>query len=117
MQGTVRFGNASNSILREDTWGCSGAFHLSTPSTNQREDLRLDRYFEDHCAAKALYIYKHPCLFRVSNPVPTAPESASLTTIPDGRLKHHFISLCLCERYERLQRKRLHLRTYFAIKL
>ncbi|GFW11232.1 hypothetical protein TNCV_3807521 [Trichonephila clavipes] len=33
-------------------------------------------------AAKTLYIYKHPCLLRDSNPVPTAPMSASLTTIP-----------------------------------
>ncbi|GFV65965.1 hypothetical protein TNCV_1303561 [Trichonephila clavipes] len=30
---------------------------------------------------------KHPCLIRDSNPDPMAPQSASLTTIPDGY--HH----------------------------
>ncbi|GFT03035.1 putative mariner transposase [Trichonephila clavipes] len=38
-----------------------------------REDLRLDGYFEYLHALKALYIYKHPCLLRDSNPAPTAP--------------------------------------------
>ncbi|GFX91885.1 hypothetical protein TNCV_3577151 [Trichonephila clavipes] len=51
------------------------------------EDLRLDGYLEYPLAAVALYIYKHPCLLRDSKPVPTAPQSASLTTISDGRLK------------------------------
>ncbi|GFW64064.1 hypothetical protein TNCV_707691 [Trichonephila clavipes] len=39
------------------------------------------------CRREALYIYKHPCLIWDSNPGPTAQQSASLTTIPDGRLK------------------------------
>ncbi|GFU97393.1 uncharacterized protein TNCV_4742051 [Trichonephila clavipes] len=38
----------------------------------------VSRSFEHHAecphAAKALYIYKHPCLLRDSNPVPTAPH-------------------------------------------
>ncbi|GFV41791.1 hypothetical protein TNCV_3629421 [Trichonephila clavipes] len=37
-------------------------------------------------AAKALYLNKHPCLLWNSNPGPTAQQSASLTTIPDGQL-------------------------------
>ncbi|GFW74491.1 uncharacterized protein TNCV_2413901 [Trichonephila clavipes] len=49
-----------------------------------REDLRLDGYLEYPYATKALYIYKHSCLLWDSNPVPTAQQSASLTTIPDG---------------------------------
>ncbi|GFU68294.1 uncharacterized protein TNCV_834211 [Trichonephila clavipes] len=36
------------------------------------EDFRLDGYLEYLNAAPALYIYKHPCLLRDSNPVPTA---------------------------------------------
>ncbi|GFU63272.1 uncharacterized protein TNCV_3333221 [Trichonephila clavipes] len=36
-------------------------------------------------AAKALYIYKPPCLLQDSSPVPTAPQSASPTTIPVWR--------------------------------
>ncbi|GFX55328.1 uncharacterized protein TNCV_3968821 [Trichonephila clavipes] len=50
-----------------------------------REDLRLNGNLECSHAAHALYIYKHPCLLRDSNPFPTAPQSASLTTILDGR--------------------------------
>ncbi|GFW89454.1 uncharacterized protein TNCV_3967441 [Trichonephila clavipes] len=49
-----------------------------------REDLRLDGYLKYPHAAKALYIYKHPCLLRDLNTGPTAKQSASLTTIPDG---------------------------------
>ncbi|GFW42763.1 uncharacterized protein LOC103524116 [Trichonephila clavipes] len=50
-----------------------------------QEDLRLDSYLECPHAANTLYIYKHPCLLRDSNPVPTAPHSASLTSVPVGR--------------------------------
>ncbi|GFW77985.1 transposable element Tcb2 transposase [Trichonephila clavipes] len=56
---------------------------LIPPTT--REDLRVDDYLEYSHTAKAPYIYKHPCLLRDSNPVPTAPHSASLTTKPVGR--------------------------------
>ncbi|GFS87378.1 uncharacterized protein TNCV_422491 [Trichonephila clavipes] len=56
---------------------------LPFPPTT-REDLRLDGYLAGPYAAKALYIYKHPCLLQDSNPAPTAPQSASLTTIPWG---------------------------------
>ncbi|GFW46263.1 uncharacterized protein TNCV_2813581 [Trichonephila clavipes] len=55
-------------------------------SSTSREDLRFDGYLEYPHAAKALYIYKHPCLLRDSNPGPTAQQSVSLTTIPDGWL-------------------------------
>ncbi|GFT25405.1 hypothetical protein TNCV_182321 [Trichonephila clavipes] len=50
-------------------------------------NFRIDGYLEYQHAAKALYIYKHPCLLRDSNPSPTAQQSASLTAIPDGRQK------------------------------
>ncbi|GFU58286.1 uncharacterized protein TNCV_3646251 [Trichonephila clavipes] len=42
---------------------------LPLPPTSG-EDLQLNRYLEYHHAAKTLYIYKHPCLLRDSNPVP-----------------------------------------------
>ncbi|GFS63057.1 hypothetical protein TNCV_3743141 [Trichonephila clavipes] len=54
---------------------------LLSPTT--REDLWLDGYSEYPHAAKAQNIYKHPCFLQDSNPGPTAPESTSLTTIPD----------------------------------
>ncbi|GFX79856.1 hypothetical protein TNCV_4981681 [Trichonephila clavipes] len=63
----------------------------SGPSTSHpwpsisREDLQLDCCLSYPPAAKAMYIYKHPCLLRESNPGPTAQLSESLTTIPDGR--------------------------------
>ncbi|GFW81730.1 uncharacterized protein TNCV_2884041 [Trichonephila clavipes] len=44
---------------------------LPLPPTLQ-EDLWLDGYLEYPPAAKALYIYKHPCLLWNSNPGPTA---------------------------------------------
>ncbi|GFU01733.1 uncharacterized protein TNCV_1522531 [Trichonephila clavipes] len=57
---------------------------LLLPPTSQ-EDLRLDGYLKYSYAVKALFIYKHPCLLRDLNPVPTVAQSASLTTILDGR--------------------------------
>ncbi|GFU92689.1 uncharacterized protein TNCV_4635201 [Trichonephila clavipes] len=59
------------------------------PPPTPREDLRVDGYLKYPHAAMALYIYKHPCLLRYSNPVPTAQQSASLTTIPDVRHVTH----------------------------
>ncbi|GFS47992.1 uncharacterized protein TNCV_3599421 [Trichonephila clavipes] len=56
-----------------------------------REDLRLDDYLEYPPAAKALYILKPPCLLWDSNPSPTAQQSASLASIPDGRTGEHVI--------------------------
>ncbi|GFU95132.1 uncharacterized protein TNCV_4139161 [Trichonephila clavipes] len=67
------------------------ALELSIPPTTG-EDMRLDGYLEYPHAAKALYTYKHLCLLRNSNPVPTAAQSASLTTIPVGR---HLSILCM----------------------
>ncbi|GFW53731.1 uncharacterized protein TNCV_3938251 [Trichonephila clavipes] len=57
---------------------------LPLPPTS-REDLRFDGYLEYPHATKALYIHKHPRLLRDSYPVPTAQQSASLTTTQDGR--------------------------------
>ncbi|GFX99859.1 uncharacterized protein TNCV_258961 [Trichonephila clavipes] len=59
---------------------------LPLPPTS-RENLRLDCYLEYPPATKALYIYKYPCLLRDSNPGPSAQQSTSRTTIPDGWLK------------------------------
>ncbi|GFV81152.1 uncharacterized protein TNCV_3742131 [Trichonephila clavipes] len=61
-------------ILREHPGGGQGPpTSLPLPPTT-REDLRRDSYLEYPHAAKALYIYKHPCLLRDSNPGPTAPS-------------------------------------------
>ncbi|GFW89316.1 uncharacterized protein TNCV_3966061 [Trichonephila clavipes] len=77
--------------FEEDTWGGQGPpTSLPLPPTT-REDLWLDCYLEYPHAAKALHIYKHPCLPRDSNLVPTAPQSASLTTIPVGRRTDFFV--------------------------
>ncbi|GFV01676.1 uncharacterized protein TNCV_3050691 [Trichonephila clavipes] len=66
-------------------WGGEGPpTSLPLPPTT-RVDLKLNGYLEYPHAAKALYIYRHPYLLRDSNPDPTAPQSASLTTTPDGR--------------------------------
>ncbi|GFV69102.1 uncharacterized protein TNCV_2929311 [Trichonephila clavipes] len=58
---------------------------LPFPPTSQ-EDLRLDDYLEYLYAAKALYIYKDLGLLQDSNPGPTAKQTVSLTTIPNGGL-------------------------------
>ncbi|GFX68346.1 hypothetical protein TNCV_2817201 [Trichonephila clavipes] len=71
---------------------------LLLPPTS-REDLRLHSHLKYPHGAKAPYTCEHPCFLRDPNPGPTAPQSASLTTIPDGRpvegkgQVHHF-KLC-----------------------
>ncbi|GFX04610.1 uncharacterized protein TNCV_901381 [Trichonephila clavipes] len=86
MQVIVRFCSVPPQFRGRKPLGGQGPpTSLPLPPTS-REDLRLDGYLEYPHAAKALYIYEHPCLLRNSNPVPTAPQSASLTTIPVGRL-------------------------------
>ncbi|GFU78247.1 uncharacterized protein TNCV_5008281 [Trichonephila clavipes] len=82
IQVTVRFGSIQPQF-RKNTLGGGQRPPTSLPPTS-REDLWLDGYLEYPHAVQALYIYKHPCLLRDSSPVPTAQESASLTTIPDG---------------------------------
>ncbi|GFV43497.1 hypothetical protein TNCV_4592211 [Trichonephila clavipes] len=72
MQLTVRFSSVLPQI-RGTNPGDSQRLPTSLPlPPTSREDLRLDGYLEYLDAANALYIYKHPCLFRDSNPVPTA---------------------------------------------
>ncbi|GFT46750.1 hypothetical protein TNCV_1317021 [Trichonephila clavipes] len=44
------------------------------------------RLFRVPPAAKVVYIHKRSRLLRDSNPRQMAPQSTSLTTIPDGRL-------------------------------
>ncbi|GFV41669.1 hypothetical protein TNCV_3628201 [Trichonephila clavipes] len=62
--------------------GQGSLISLPLPQASQ-EDMRLDGYLEYRYAAKASYIYKHPCLLRDSNPRPTALQSAFLTPTPD----------------------------------
>ncbi|GFY24801.1 hypothetical protein TNCV_2689921 [Trichonephila clavipes] len=82
MQVTVRFCSVPPPFRGRKPWGGQGPpTSLPLPPTI-REDLWLDGYLEYSYAAKALYIYKHPCLLRDSNPVPTVSQS-----IPVGRLK------------------------------
>ncbi|GFT63198.1 hypothetical protein TNCV_4746951 [Trichonephila clavipes] len=57
--------------------------YLPLPPTS-RDDLQLNEHLKLLHAAQAPYIYKHPCFLQDSNPEPTAQQSASLTTIPDG---------------------------------
>ncbi|GFV02460.1 uncharacterized protein TNCV_1023881 [Trichonephila clavipes] len=84
MQIAVRFCSVPPNFEGEHSRGGQGyPTSLPLPPTS-REDLRLDGYLEYPHAAKALYIYKHPCLLWDSNRDPTAPQSASLTTMPNG---------------------------------
>ncbi|GFW68557.1 hypothetical protein TNCV_529121 [Trichonephila clavipes] len=85
MQVTVRFCSVPPQFRERKPWGWSGASHLSFPSTNHTRGLAARRLFRVPHTAKALYIYKHPCLLRDSNPVPTATQPELLTTIPVGR--------------------------------
>ncbi|GFW48379.1 uncharacterized protein TNCV_1109421 [Trichonephila clavipes] len=81
--GNSTFWLGFTTILRENILVWSGTYlSLPLPPT-VREDLRLDGDFRYPHAAKALYIYKHPCFLRNSNPGPTAQQSASLTAVPD----------------------------------
>ncbi|GFT00256.1 uncharacterized protein TNCV_2738231 [Trichonephila clavipes] len=73
MQVTVRFWFVSTPILEANTPGVI----RSLPPTS-REDLQLDGYLEYPHVTKALYIYKHPCLLRDSDPGSTAQQSVSL---------------------------------------
>ncbi|GFX90999.1 amiloride-sensitive sodium channel subunit beta [Trichonephila clavipes] len=66
-----------------------------------REGLRLDGYLKYHHAAKALYIYKHQCLLRDSNPGPSSQQSASLISILDGIL--HLIESYIDKQFEMLR--------------
>ncbi|GFV35443.1 hypothetical protein TNCV_3204751 [Trichonephila clavipes] len=42
----------------------------------------------------------HPCLLRDSNPGPTAQQSASLTTLSDGRLSVHIERITLTSHHK-----------------
>ncbi|GFW12318.1 hypothetical protein TNCV_815731 [Trichonephila clavipes] len=64
--------------------GMARTSNLSSPSTNLTRGLVARWLLRLPPAAKALYIYKHPCLLRYPNLGPTARLSASLTTVPDG---------------------------------
>ncbi|GFW52246.1 hypothetical protein TNCV_2426931 [Trichonephila clavipes] len=87
MQVIERFCCGSTPILRENTLGVVRGLSPLFPLHQPHERLEPRRLLRVHPAEKALYIYKHPCLLPDSNPGPTAPQSASPTTIPVGRLK------------------------------
>ncbi|GFX85043.1 attractin-like protein 1 [Trichonephila clavipes] len=57
---------------------------LPLPLTSE-EDLLLNGFYCDTpCCEGNMHIYKHPFLLQDSNPGPTAPQSALLTTILHG---------------------------------
>ncbi|GFW11277.1 uncharacterized protein TNCV_3807971 [Trichonephila clavipes] len=72
----------STPILRQNILSDQGSFTSVLPPPS-REDLLFEGYLEYSHPAKALYIYKHPCFLRDSNPGPTAKQPESLTTKPD----------------------------------
>ncbi|GFW59844.1 hypothetical protein TNCV_2917261 [Trichonephila clavipes] len=80
-----RAGNCNGT--RENTLGMVRGLPPLFPfhQPHKQKDLWLDGYLEYPHAAKALYIYKHPCLLRDANPGPLAQQSASLTAIPNGQ--------------------------------
>ncbi|GFY16801.1 uncharacterized protein TNCV_4338021 [Trichonephila clavipes] len=85
--GTIQMAKRFSSVSRQFCWRTHQGPPTSFPRPpTSREDLRLDGYLKYLHTAKALYFYKHQCLRQDSNPGPTAQQSASLTTIPDGRL-------------------------------
>ncbi|GFT19578.1 hypothetical protein TNCV_2534571 [Trichonephila clavipes] len=60
-------------VTEGDSLGkCQGSPTSHPLPLTSREDLRLDGCLEYPHATKAVYIYKHPCLLRDSNPDPTA---------------------------------------------
>ncbi|GFW76042.1 hypothetical protein TNCV_352271 [Trichonephila clavipes] len=67
---------------RENILGWLGAFHLSSPSPNLPRGLMMRCLLRVAPCRKGTM--RHLCLLRDSNPGPTVPQSASLTTIPDG---------------------------------
>ncbi|GFY25352.1 HTH_Tnp_Tc3_2 domain-containing protein [Trichonephila clavipes] len=82
IQAAVPFGPI---LRRTSPLGSSEASQLSSPSTNLTGKFAAQWLFRIAHAAKALYIYEHLCLLRDSSPSPTALQSASLITLPDGR--------------------------------
>ncbi|GFV86618.1 hypothetical protein TNCV_4184721 [Trichonephila clavipes] len=66
-------------------WTWSKTSLLSSSSTNLTRGLAARRPFRKPPLRKGTTHYKHPCLLRDSNLGPTAPQSVSLTTVPDGR--------------------------------
>ncbi|GFX75284.1 hypothetical protein TNCV_3043061 [Trichonephila clavipes] len=84
-------------ILRENTLEAVRVHPPLFPFHQPQERTwQLDGYLEFTPAAKAFYIFKHLCLFRDSNPGPTAQHSTSLTTIQDGRLQRGWFIIVGC---------------------
>ncbi|GFY02418.1 hypothetical protein TNCV_3502991 [Trichonephila clavipes] len=84
IQVRERFHSVPLQFRERTPWMWSGASHLSSISTHLVRGLVAHRHLRVPPAGKALFIYKHPCLLRDSNPGPTTQQSASLTTILDG---------------------------------
>ncbi|GFT53567.1 hypothetical protein TNCV_3325141 [Trichonephila clavipes] len=77
IQVTERFSPFSILILRKENLGWSGTYLpplFSFDQHHERASARICPY-----ASKTLYIYKHSCLLRNSNPGPATQQSASLT--------------------------------------
>ncbi|GFS54903.1 uncharacterized protein TNCV_3576211 [Trichonephila clavipes] len=71
--------------FKEHPRDCQGTPKSIPLSPTSRKDLGLEGYLEYPYAAKALYIYKHSCLLRDSNPGPTAQQTVLLITMLDLR--------------------------------
>ncbi|GFV47523.1 hypothetical protein TNCV_904841 [Trichonephila clavipes] len=63
MQVTVRFCSVPHQFEGRNPGGGQEHPTYLPLSPTTRESLQLDGYLEYSPAAKALYIYKHPCLF------------------------------------------------------
>ncbi|GFV05175.1 hypothetical protein TNCV_223881 [Trichonephila clavipes] len=81
LQVTVRFSSVPPNFEGEHPGGGQGLPTSHPLPPTSRDDQRLDGCLEYPHAAKALNIYKHPCLLRHSNPDPTAQQSAPLITL------------------------------------
>ncbi|GFT17473.1 hypothetical protein TNCV_4807251 [Trichonephila clavipes] len=75
---TTKYDAVLTPILIENTLGEGQGLPTFYPFHQPQE--RTCGYLEYAPAAKALYIYKHPCFLWDSNSGPTAPQSASLNT-------------------------------------
>ncbi|GFT20560.1 hypothetical protein TNCV_2183941 [Trichonephila clavipes] len=80
IQVTVRFSSVSPQFRGRTPWGDQKPPNFLFLSPTSREDLHFDNYLENSHAAKALFIYKHPCLLRDSNSGPNAQQLRYPTT-------------------------------------
>ncbi|GFV27513.1 hypothetical protein TNCV_2540511 [Trichonephila clavipes] len=78
----------STPILLEDTWGWSGAFHLSSPSTNLTRELAARRLFIVAPCREGTTHLQTSTSSPGFKPSPYGTASASLTTAPNAQLNY-----------------------------